>query len=216
MIRFRLYLMAMLVAGLAAGLRAQTAPALAERQMATSPTMTVAESAEKARPLKVGVKAPDVKVKDEQGKLLELKSLYAEQPLVLIFYRGGWCPFCVRQLADLGTIEEALKAEGFKLAAISPDKPELIKRDAAEKSIKFPIYSDAPADVIKAFGLAFRATYDFLPERSGFDHHILPVPAAYIIDRDGVIRFVHFDPDYRKRIEAAKLLEAAKEVKSKK
>lgn len=186
----------------------------------------VMDSAEKVRPLAVGDKAPTVKIKDIEGKTVSLGDLYVSGPTVLIFFRGGWCPFCNRHLAKLQEIKQDLIDECVRIVAISPDLPEFTKQAVKDQELDYLLLSDAKAGAIKAFGLAFRlddatnARYlemgIDLEKQSGLTHHILPVPAAYVIDSEGVIRFVHWDADYKKRVDNEALLKATRAANGKK
>ncbi len=183
----------------------------------------VATSATLVQPLKVGDRAPKADVLDADGEPVRLNELYAEKPTVLIFFRGGWCPYCVRHLSDLATVEKDLIEAGFQIAALSPDLPKHLKSEDAEAS--FTLLSDREGEAAKAFGLAFRlddATHERylgftkkidVEERSGRSHRILPVPAVYIVDKTGTIRFAHWDPEYKKRLSGQEVLKAAREIK---
>lgn len=180
----------------------------------------VPNDARQVNPVEVGATAPDVPLLRADGKTVRLHKLVAGQPAVLVFYRGGWCPYCNRHLAALGEIEEKLRNLGYRIHAVSMDKPEKVAATAEEADFDYALYSDASADVAKAFGLAFRvdaATYEKLigygidlEAASGQDHHILPVPAVFIIDREARIRFRYFNPDYKERLSGEKLLKAAR------
>ena len=140
----------------------------------------------------------------------------------LVFYRGGWCPYCNRHLSALGEIQAELRDLGYRIHAISPDKPEKVAEAVAETEFDYALYSDASAEAARAFGLAFKVdakTYEKLQgygidleEASGRDHHLLPVPAVFIIDREGRIRFRYFNPEYKERLSGEKLLDAARDA----
>lgn len=173
-----------------------------------------------ANPLKVGDSVPDVKLRTEDGSEVALLKLVSEKPTVLIFYRGGWCPFCNRHLQSLAGIEEDLNRSGVRLLAISPDKPEKLKATPDRKKLGYRLLSDSDAAVAKGFGIAFKvddATVEKykgfgidLEAASGRDHHMLPHPAVFVVDTSGKIRFAHVNPDYKVRLEPSKILEAAK------
>ena len=183
----------------------------------------VMDRAEDVKPLKTSMKAPDVQLKTIAGEAISLHDILAQAPSVLIFYRGGWCPLCMRHMAELAMIKERLVADGFQIVAISPDTPEYISKDTTEGKIDPDIllFSDSPATAAKAFGLAFHVgeptiekyrAYDIdLDDRSGMSHHILPVPAAYLVDQEFNILFSYWNPDYKQRVDKDRLLEAATE-----
>lgn len=180
----------------------------------------IPDDARGVNPIEVDATAPDVVLTRADGTEAHLHDLAAEQPVVLVFYRGGWCPYCNRHLAALGEIEAELRYLGFRIHAVSPDQPEKVAAVAAKADFDYTLYSDASADTAKAFGLAFQVdteTYEQLlgygidlEAASGRDHHLLPVPAVFLIDPDAKIRFRYFNPDYKQRLSGEKLLEAAR------
>lgn len=186
------------------------------------PRRTAAATADDVSPLEEGERAPSATVFTAEGKPVNLESLYGEKPTVLIFYRGGWCPYCRRHLADLRTIDDELKDAGAHILALSPDRPELVAGAAQEHDYGYRLLSDYRAEAALAFGLAFRVpsrTLEkyrendlYLRKRSGQPHGLLPVPAAYVVDTGGMIRYAHWNPNYKKRIDPQKLLEAVRDV----
>jgi peroxiredoxin len=181
-------------------------------------TLLFAETSPK--PLDVGDSIPDVKLRTEENEPVSLRKMVSEKPTVLIFYRGGWCPFCNRHLQSLVGIEEDLNKAGAQLLAINMDQPEKIKATPDRDRIHYRLLSDSDALAMKAFGIAFKvddATLEkyknygvSLEAASGKDHHILPHPAVFVVNTNGVIRFAHVNTDYKVRLEAAKILEAAR------
>ena len=137
---------------------------------------------------------------------------------MLIFYRGGWCPFCTRHLKDLAGIEDDLNKAGAQLFAISMDTPAKLKATPARDQLHYRLLSDSDAVAIKAFGIAFKvddATVEKykgyginLDAASGKDHHLLPHPAVFVTNTNGVIRFAHVNADYKVRLEPKKILAA--------
>lgn len=180
----------------------------------------VASSAEQVRPLGVGDVVPAVEVRTVGGEAVDLRSVVDRQRAVLVFYRGGWCPYCNTQLAGLRTAEGELAGLGYRLVAISPDKPEKLSESIAEQDLHYTLLSDSTAAAIKAFGLAFRVDDDTLARYRGFGidldeaagagHHLLPVPAVYVVGEGGKIEFAYWNPDYRQRLEPDKLVAAAR------
>jgi len=172
------------------------------------------------KPLEVGDSIPDVKLRTEENEQVSLRKLLSEKPTVLIFYRGGWCPFCNRHLQSLAGIEDDLDKAGTQLLAISMDQPAKLKATPDRDKLHYRLLSDSDAVAVKAFGIAFKVddatvekykTYGInLDAASGKEHHILPHPAVFIVNTNGVIRFAHVNPDYKVRLEPAKILEAAR------
>lgn len=155
------------------------------------------------------------------GQTVSMDTIYRRMPTVLVFYRGGWCPYCNTQLSDLAQIEGELRRMGFQIVAVSMDKPAELRSTLEKSELGYTLLSDADAQLTRAFGLPFRVdqptiekytTYGIdLEAASGYDHHILPVPAIYLIDTAGMIHFAHWNPDYKARLSGQKVLEAAKQ-----
>lgn len=181
----------------------------------------VPERAEEVEPL-TGGPAPVATLMTPSGESVSLETLYGERETVLIFYRGGWCPFCNEHLSELIDTQARLNELGFQILAISPDRPEKLKTANDEYDYGYQLLSDSSMTLSKAFGLAFRvdaATYEKyigygidLEDASGATHHLLPVPAVYLIDREGQIRFAHWDADYKQRLSPERLLEEAEKL----
>jgi peroxiredoxin len=180
----------------------------------------VPDNAEDTVPLETGNPVPQVNVRTIEGKTVDLSTLTSDKPSILIFYRGSWCPYCNKHLASLVDVEDDLKALGYQLLAISPDKPEGLKEAAESNNLGYTLLSDSSADAAEAFGLAFkvglptRTLYKGygidLEKASGETHHILPVPAVYLTDAKGIIHYKYTNPDYKLRLSPEELLEAAK------
>jgi len=179
-----------------------------------------AMSAEKVNPVLISSTIPDVSVKTTDGKDVRLHDLVKEKPTVFVFYRGGWCPYCNRHLADLKKIEADLNKEGYQVFAISADRPELLKKTMDKNELTYTLLSDAPMQAAKEFGIAFKMddkaverymSYGIdLEKDSGYDHHLLPAPAVFLVDQEGTIKFSYVNPDYKQRIDGGILLAAAK------
>lgn len=116
----------------------------------------VAPDAAAAVPLKVGVQAPNAALRTPDGKETDLKSVLNGKPTVLIFYRGGWCPFCNRHLADLATVEDQLHDLGFQIVAITPDSPAEISKTIGKHKLTYQVLSDTKAVSLQRFGVAYR------------------------------------------------------------
>ena len=199
-----------LIAVLMFGLLAHTAWA----EVATEPTQI--------RPILLGSKVPEAEVRTVEGKAIPLSGQLAGKPTVLVFYRGGWCPYCNIQLSGLRLVREELTALGWQLIALSSDKPESLRATMDKTPLDYTLLSDASTAAMQAFGIAFRvddatvAKYQEygidLEVASGQDHHVLPVPAVYLIDANGIIQFSYVHPDYRIRMPERALLEAARAI----
>ncbi len=186
----------------------------------------IAPSAEEAHPLAVGKKAPDATVTASNGGTVKLHDAFAGKPTILIFFRGGWCPFCSRHLAALGEHELELRGLGYQILAVTAEPAAKLAATAESNHVRYRLLSDQAAEAATAYGVAFRVPGDTgkayrengieltaAPDGNGF---WLPVPTAFIIDREGVVRFVYSNPDPSVRITPEELLKAAKAAVEKK
>jgi peroxiredoxin len=172
------------------------------------------------KPLNVGDRAPTFTVRTAKGDSYVFDANKRTKPALLIFYRGGWCPYCNTQLASLRTAEPELIAMGYEVLFMSTDRPELLYSSLKEPGINYTLLSDAKVQAAEAFGVAFRlddATFARykgfgidLEATTGETHHELPVPSVFIVDKRGVIRFVHWNPDFKVRLGADDILAAGK------
>jgi peroxiredoxin len=189
----------------------------------TKETGTVAASPNDVKPVDVGAKAPTGALENPDGTKTDLAALFAEKPTVLIFYRGGWCPFCTAHLAAVAAMNEDLVKAGYQIIGVSPELASRTSATTEKHGLNFTLLGDPDAEVIKAYGLAFRLDDATLEKYKGYGidlevssggrtHHILPVPAAYIIDREGTIRWAHWNADYKARIDANELRDVATKV----
>lgn len=178
----------------------------------------IAAEATATKPLEKGQKVSDVSLKGIDGKDISLASLIQDKPLVIVFFRGGWCPICTKHTQQLIKAYPEIKEKGFEMIGVSPDSVESTQANIDKSSIPFSLYSDAELNAATRFGLAFKvddATFTKykgfgidIEKASGQTHHALPIPAIYVVNTDGVITFAHSDPDYRQRLDVAKLVEA--------
>ena len=179
----------------------------------------VAMSATETKPMKAGSMVPETKLVGMDGKDVALASVLGGKPTVLIFYRGGWCPYCNRHLADLMKVEKDLVAKGYQLIGISPDTAEELNKSMEKEKLAYKLYSDSSADAMKKFGIAFKVEDELvakykndykidLEKASGQTHHILPVPSVFVVDPSGKIIYAYSNPDYRVRLKGEEVLEA--------
>lgn len=184
------------------------------------PAAPLADSAAAATPLVVGAAPPAATVRAPDGRAVDLTELTARRATVLIFYRGGWCPYCQRHLAALAEVEGELRQLGYQILALSPERPETLAR--APESTALKLLSDREMHAASAFGLAFRVDEKTRQAYAGYgidlapipgepgDGRWLPVPTVVILDPHGRVRFVHADADYKRRLAPAELLAAAR------
>lgn len=167
--------------------------------------------------LKEGAKAPMFSGVDQNGKTVSLKNaLKTHRSVVLFFYRGQWCPYCNQHIKQLQDSLSLLTEKDAFVIGITPETKENIDKTIKKTSAGFSILQDKNDEIMKAYGVNFimdDATFTKykgyginLEANNGNDRHTLPVPATYIIDRSGKIKYVHFDPNYQKRASVKLLL----------
>lgn len=166
--------------------------------------------------LTVGTKAPAFELKDHDGKSVSSTELLSKGRLVLVFFRGRWCPFCVGQLEALNLIAPDIQQAGASLVAISPQtvQQSFFMRD--QHKLRFPLLSDASNSIARQFGLVYcvpdyqlavyKRAFVNLPFANGDDSWELPIPATFFLDRDGSILFSSANEDYTDRPEPAEIL----------
>lgn len=166
--------------------------------------------------LKAGDTAPDFALPDATGKIVRLSDLLADGPVVVSFYRGGWCPYCNLELRALQKALPEITALGATLLAISPEKPDETLSTAEKNDLTYPVLSDQGSAVSRRFRIAFDLAEELrpiyskfnhaLPDRNGTDSWILPIPATFVIARDCDVALAFVDVDYRNRLEPATIL----------
>ena len=166
--------------------------------------------------LKVGDKAPQFQSIDNGGKPFDLKRQLKNGDVVIIFYRGQWCPFCNKELSQLNDSLSLLTAKGATVIAISPETKENVVKTIGKTKASFPIISDSAMEIMKMYKVNFAVDettqikykkygIDF-SEANGSNGANLPVPATYIVGKDGIIKYVFFNPDYKVRSSVQNLL----------
>ncbi|CAL9494773.1 peroxiredoxin-like family protein [Streptomyces sp. enrichment culture] len=178
----------------------------------------LADSGQAERALTAGDNAPRFSLPSATGRILSLDDLLADGPVVLTFYRGAWCPYCNIALRSLQQHHDAITARGARLVAVSPQIPDESLSLTEKHGLAFDVLSDIGSDTAKQYGLAFDLPDDLAAvyDKLGFDlqrvndghPRTLPLPATYVIDRDGVIRWAFVDTDYTTRAEPADILSA--------
>ncbi|MCF2918530.1 AhpC/TSA family protein [Pseudoalteromonas sp. Cn5-37] len=191
-------------------------------QVIAATAANIAESAEQVSPLLPGLAVPNIELKDQYGKTVSLAERFKEKTTVLIVYRGGWCPYCSKQLANVQKIEKELADLGAQIIAVSPDSPEKL----AESKITSPNYqllSDDSLLLAQKLGLAFYLddkTAKIYRNKLGVNFVslegevkvALPVPAVFVIDTNGLVNFQYANPNYKVRLTEDLLLAAVKSV----
>ena len=168
--------------------------------------------------LQVGQLAPDFTLPDALGQPVSLAALLAAGPVVLVFYRGNWCPYCNVQLRAYNQALAGFKGFNATLVAVSPQTPDLTSLTAEEKELRFPVLSDLGNGVAKQYGLAYQvgdAVYHTLhgvgidlAVFNGDDSGELPLTGTFIIAQDGTVVWAATDANFKQRPDPAVLLEA--------
>jgi peroxiredoxin len=181
----------------------------------------IADTALNVTPLLIGQSAPNSKLKTVDGDPVSLKALTMQKPTVLIFYRGGWCPYCNRQLAGLKDLEGRLDALGYQILAISPETPAQLQEQKLQTKFAVQLLADPELEAISGFGIGFyvpdekRTTYKSkwdinLNSDKNSGKAVLPAPAVFILDTNGKVLFSYVNPDFKTRISPELLYQAAK------
>ena len=189
---------------------------------------TIAESSEQVSPLMNGQQVPKaIEVTTSTGQKLSLGQVLNNKKTVLFFYRGGWCPFCNTQMGQLKKIENRLTKLGFQLIGISTDDIQNLQKSIGEHQLNYQLLADFNSVTSQAFGLAYfssqKVTDRYLAKmnlknplqknNAGDERLVLPVPAIYVIDSQGLVQFNYVNPNYKVRLHEALLLKAAELVK---
>lgn len=167
--------------------------------------------------LKTGDVAPDFTGKDQYGKTVTLGGLLKSGPVVILFYRGQWCPYCNKQLARFADSLQLIKDRGTTVLAVAAETTDNISKSIEKAKISFPVIADEGMRIMRLYKVNFSvdektiARYknygiDF-DKVNGSNGANLPVPATYIIGTNGTIKYVFFDTDYRKRASVKDILE---------
>lgn len=164
----------------------------------------------------IGDQVPDFQGVDQFGNDFLLSDQLKKGPVVLMFYRGYWCPYCNKQLSEMQDSLKFINERGGAVIAVTPEQPEYIEETVNKTDASFKIIHDKDLDIMKTFGVAYRME-DALVKKykkngldvaqtNGDNGTFLPVPATYIINSDGSILYAFYDPDYKKRATVSKIL----------
>jgi peroxiredoxin len=173
---------------------------------------------EKPEGLFINSKAPDFKATDQYGNEIRLKDVLKDSLVVLIFYRGQWCPYCNRQLKKLEDSLQLIKDKGARLIAVTPEKPEFISKTVEKTKASYPLLYDKEMKIMKAYAVSFEvdertvsryknADIDLATSNGQKEKVYLPIPAVYIISKEGTILYRFFESDYKKRASVKEILD---------
>jgi peroxiredoxin len=172
--------------------------------------------------LRVGDRAPDWELKDSEGEEYSLDDELDQGPVILSFYRGGWCPYCNLQLRALQEYLPQYEDLGANLIAISPELPSKTEQSKTLNKLDYRVLSDLGNQVARAYGLVFSLPEELrtvyadlgidLPAYNGDETFELPVPGTFLVDEKGIIRYAFLDTDYTKRAEPSEILKELKKI----
>jgi peroxiredoxin len=175
------------------------------------------------RALRVGDEAPDATLSDALGHPMRLADRWGTGPLVIVFYRGGWCGYCSLQLRAWQRHAGDLARLGASLVAISPQTPANSMSTVQQNALAFTVLSDSALEAANGFGLAYTLHPDLVdyygsvgtdvPVLNGNGQWVLPVPATYVVDGAGTVRFAWIDEDVRSRVEPADVIAAVEALR---
>lgn len=181
------------------------------------------KTAEQAEGLAEGVMAPKFISTDQEDQAFDLEEALVSGPVVIIFYRGQWCPVCNRHLAAIEKDLDQIYAKGATVVAISPETSAFLKQTMKKTGASFKLLHDEDYRIAEAYDVAFisdEASLNAYNDRLGAnlqeahsdDSQRLPIPATYIIGQDGIIKWRHFDPDYKNRASVADIVTALEKL----
>lgn len=173
-------------------------------------------------PVGVGDVAPDFSAIDIESRSVTLSSALARGPVVITFYRGGWCPYCNLELRAYQKHYAEFAKAGAQILAMSPEAPEYGRETSDKNRLSFSVITDAGSKIAESFGLVFELSEELAKLYTEFGHPLsqrnahgdwrLPVPATYVVDRERRIRFAYVNFDYRERCEPEVVLAAVRKI----
>ena len=176
--------------------------------------------------IKVGEKAPTFTLKNAIGKNISLNEELKKGPVVLVFYRGAWCPFCNMHLHALQKSLPLFKQYGAQLITITPQSPDKSAEQIKKDGYPFEVLSDLDSKVMKNYNLFFELPDDLvavyknhgldIEEFNGKGRNVLPVPGSFVIDKKGIVRAMQAETDYKQRMEPAAIIEILKTLSEEK
>jgi peroxiredoxin len=176
-----------------------------------------AQMAAKPEGLKVGDMAPDFTATNQDGKTVQLKNLLTKGDVVILFYRGQWCPYCNKQLSKINDSLAAITAKGATVLAITPETEENVTKTLKKTKASFDILSDKGLAIMNSYKVSFAVDEKTIGKYKGYGIDFekanganganLPVPATYIIGKDGKVKYVFFNTDYSKRASVKDILD---------
>ena len=177
----------------------------------------IPKSALDIAPLLIGEKIPEFTLKTVENADVNLLELLKKKKTVLVFYRGGWCPYCNLHLQSLAGAEKQIIDLGYQIIAISPDSPENLKITEEKDKVKYTLLSDSKEELIKAVGIAYQAPENYKDvinvHSNGNNTNLLPVPSVFVVNLQADILFEYISPDIKQRISTELLVSVLKNLK---
>jgi peroxiredoxin len=177
-------------------------------------------SQEETSKLKVGDLAPTFSFTDANGESQSLSDALTKGSLLLVFYRGEWCPYCTKYLLQLSESEDQFSEKGILIMAVSAENGKSLENMKSKSNSSFHFISDQGYEIITAFNVDYIVPSKMveklaskgidLAESHGADEPMLPVPATFLIDQNGIIQYVHYDTNYKERPDVEDILAAVK------
>ncbi len=174
------------------------------------------------RVLKLNDRIPDFILPNAEGKLIASEDLLVRGPLVISFFRGDWCPFCRLMLEAMNEAAPAIAQAGGTLVAIAPETGGRLLRAKKRLNLSIELLSDVDNGVALSFGVAFKTPDAYrkileahgtnLAERQGNEGWIIPIPAAFVVDRAGIVRYAFVEPEFVRRAEPEAIIAVLKEL----
>ncbi|MDE5419506.1 AhpC/TSA family protein [Labilibaculum sp. DW002] len=164
----------------------------------------------------VGDKAPMFKAMDQNGNTVTSNDILEKEQLIVVFYRGQWCPLCNKHLSHLQENVAKFKEAGARLVAISPEIAVSVEKTVKKTKAEYSVLHDVDSKIMKQYGVDFVLASKMVEKykeygidltvSNGNSDQILPVPATYVIGKDGIVKYVQYDPDYKNRSNAEEIL----------
>ncbi len=190
---------------------------LAAFTLAVNAQNTIPKSAVDIAPLLIGEKIPNITLKSSENADVNISDLFKKKKTVLIFYRGGWCPYCNLHLQSLAEAEKQIIDLGYQIIAVSPDSPENLKITEEKDKVKYTLLSDSKGELIKATGIAYQVPENYKTvinvHSNGINTSLLPVPSVFVVNTEADILFEYISPDFKQRISAELLVSVLKNLK---
>lgn len=167
--------------------------------------------------LEIGERAPQINATDQNGKKINSTEILESEKILLVFYRGNWCPHCKKHLGELEKNLNALKEKGVFVLVVTPESVEKTKETQEKFKTSFSIVHDSGNQIMKDYKVAFEINEANVPnyygkvtelvnEYNSESEKMLPVPATYLIGTDGLIEYVQYDPEYKNRSDISEIV----------